>query len=245
MLSYPLRMPSFPEVHVDLGQIKFDRIYQLFLPLIPGGALVGGLLISHPASASALAISLGLGRYSRFAFLVCAVYIVGLVLYGFSLAVAGNSSLLLTWIVFKMGFKMLRNDAPSKNFVWRRVAYTFLAKSFPPPWDLMHLSPLMWDDAGWFDLYNILQDYVLRGKPIIPNEMYLLFTNLQATGWALLYLSLRSVRLFWPVVVVSVVLILSGVSLQFVVNLFYWKYDRLTHWDFTARLIDEIRKRET
>jgi hypothetical protein len=30
----------------------------------------------------------------------------------------------------------------------------------------------------------------------------------------------------------------------FLVQYFYWKYDRLTPWDFIARLINEIKMRE-
>ncbi len=76
-------MAFLPEIHVNLEQLAFERIYQLFLPLIPGSTLVGGLMLAKPASVFAVTSALGLGRYSRFAAPLCVVYIVGFVLFGF------------------------------------------------------------------------------------------------------------------------------------------------------------------
>ena len=47
------------------------------------------------------------------------------------------------------------------------------------------------------------------------------------------------------VLVVAIIIIFSAVTLPFGANFFYWKYDRLTPWDFTARLINEIRVGQT
>jgi hypothetical protein len=74
----------------------------------------------------------------------------------------------------------------------------------------------------------------------------LFVTYLQATAWALLYLYMRTpMRGHRSVLVISIILIFSAVTLPFSANFFYWKYDRLTPWDFTARLISEIRVRQT
>jgi hypothetical protein len=48
----------------------------------------------------------------------------------------------------------------------------------------------------------------------------------------------------WSIMAVSAVLILSTATVSFMANYYYWKYDRLTPWDFTARLINEIKIRE-
>jgi hypothetical protein len=239
-------MALLPEVHVNFGQVAFERIYQIFMPLIPGSTLVGGLMLVYPASAAAASSALGLGRYSRFALLLCIIYIVGFVLYGLSVFVTANCSVILTDIVFKKWPPKRPNQVSSKSTVWRRVASEFLGASLTPPLPLPQAPALVAHDIEWQDLYNVLQDYVLRGVPVLHNELLLFVTYLQATAWALLYLYLRTpMRGHRSVLVISIILIFSAVILPFGANFFYWKYDRLTPWDFTARLINEIRVRQT
>jgi hypothetical protein len=238
-------MSMLPEIRVDFGPVTFERIYQIFLPLIPGGTLVGGLVLAHPQRVHDIELTLGLGRYSRIAILVCSIYLVGFILYGFSLMISGNCAVLFANVVPKLWPPVRPNEAPSKSWVWRCVAAEFLGQSLSPPPLAAPTPPLAGNDIHWQDLYNILQDYVLRGVAVLPNEFFFLFTSLQATGWALFYLYWRTfVRGHWSVLVVSVIFILSTAPMTFLVNFFYWKYDRLSPWDFTARLINEIRSRE-
>lgn len=245
MVSYELRMALLPEIHVNFGQITFERFYQVFLPLIPGGTLVGGLVLAHPQRVHDMEFNLGLGRYSRVVILVCSVYIAGLILYGISLAISGNCSVFLAGLVPKLWPPMRPNEAPSKSWVWRCVASEFLGTSLSPPHLPMPAPPLSGNDVQWQDLYNVLQDYALRGAAVLPNELLLVFTHLQATGWALFYLYWKTgLRGHWSVMVASVILILSFAPVPFTANFFYWKYDRITPWDFTARLINEIKIRE-
>ncbi len=237
-------MALLPEIHVNFDQFTFERFYQIFLPLIPGGTLVGGLIFAHPGPVNTVAVTLGLGRYSRVAVFLCAVYIVGLVLYGFSVVIAGNWSLLLAYAVGARWSQGRPNEQASKNFVWRQVAAEFLGEALTPP-NPPQVHPLFGHDVEWQDLYNVLQDYVLRALPLLPNEIALLFTYLQATGWALLYLYFTTaMRGHWSVIVVSITVILFGAGNIFLANFFYWRYDRLSQWAFTARLINEIRMRE-
>lgn len=238
-------MAFLPEIHVNLEQLTFERIYQLFLPLIPGSTLVGGLMFAKPASVFAVSSALGLGRYSRFAVLLCVVYIVGFVLYGFSIWMVGNCTVLLNYVVYKKWPPKRPNETSSKSFVWRRVAAELLGASLIPPTAQLPLPPLSGNDVEWQDLYNILQDYALRNFAVVPKEVWTIFMYFQATGWALLYLYLRTpLRGHWSVLVVSIALIFLGITFPFGNYFFYWKYDRLTAWDFTARLINEIKMRE-
>jgi hypothetical protein len=240
-------MTMLPEVHVNLGQVTFERIYQVFLPLIPGGTLVGGLVLAYPQRVHEAEVTLGLGRYSRVAVLVCSVYLVGFILYGFSLVVSGNCAVFLANIVPRLWPPNRANEGPSKSWVWRCVASEFLGPSLSPsPSTVPGATPAYGFDVEWRDLYNILQDYMLRGVVVLSNEFFLLFTYLQATGWALFYLYWRTaLRGHWSVMVVSITLILSTAPVTFTANFFYWNYDRLTPWDFTARLINEIEIRKT
>jgi hypothetical protein len=237
-------MALLPEIHVNFDQLTFERVYQIFLPLIPGFTLVGGLMFAHPHSTYAVAVALGMGRYSRVAVLLCSVYVVGLILYGFSVGVTGNCSVLLAMSIGKIWPPIRQNEGLSKSTIWRRVAAEFLGSLTPLPAGLS-LPAIGGNDVEWQDFYNVLQDYVLRGIPVLHNELLLLFTYLQATSWALIYLYWRTaMRGHWSILVVSITTIIFSATLPFAVNFFYWQYDRLTPWDFTARLINEIKMRE-
>ncbi len=171
-----------PEVHVNLGQVTFERMYQVFLPLIPGGTLVGGLVLAYPQRVHEAEATLGLGRYSRVAVLVCSVYLVGFILYGFSLTVSGNCAVFLVNIVYKFWPPKRQNEGPSKSWVWRCVASEFLGQSLSPSLSTAPGAPPAYGfDVEWQDLYNILQDYILRGVSVLPNEFFLLFTYLTSS----------------------------------------------------------------
>jgi hypothetical protein len=236
-------MALLPEIHVNFDQLTFERVYQVFLPLIPGFTLVGGLVFAHPHNAYAVTVALGMGKYSRVAVLLASVYVAGLILYGLSVVIAGNCSMLLSELVGKMWAVRRPNEAPSKSTIWRRVAAEFLGSL--APLQSQNLPGIIGNDVEWQDFYNVLQDYILRRTPVLHNEILLLFTYLQATSWALMYLYWRTaMRGHWSVFVVSITTIIFGATLPFGANFFYWKYDRLTPWDFTARLINEIKMRE-
>jgi hypothetical protein len=230
-----------------LGKLHSSVFTKFFLPLIPGGTLVGGLVFAYPQRAYDVAVTLGLGRYSRVAVFICSVYLVGFILYGFSLTVSGNCGVFLVMTVYKRWPPNRENEAPSKSWVWRCVASQFLGQSLcPSPSTAPPGTPAGYTfDVEWRDLYNVLQDYILRGVSVLPNEVFLLFTYLQASGWALFYLYWKApFRGHWSIMVVSIFLILSTAPITFTTNFAYWKYDRLTAWDFTARLINEIKIRE-
>jgi hypothetical protein len=241
-------MALLPDVHVNVGQITFERIYQIFLPIIPGSTLVGGLVLAHPASAHSLAVTLGLGPYARFAILLLIVYIVGFVLSGFSIFMTGNCTVLLGYLIGKKKewVPIRQNQVSSQSFIFRRVASEFLGSSLTPsPQAQPPALPFTGNDIEWQDFYNVLQDYVLRGIAILSNEAQLFFTHLEATGWALLYLYFRTaLRGHWSVLLLSLSVILLGMTSLFSSYYFYWKNDRLTPWNFIARLISEIRVRE-
>ena len=235
-------MALLPELHVNLGEFSFERVYQLFLPLVPGGALVGGLVLNDPASLSAKAVAFGIGSYPRVAILVCAAYVTGLALYGVSMLIAGSCTAIVGHVVYKK-WPPRRPNSSSKSLLFRRVAAQFLGESLIPSAAVPPYSdPFVGNDTEWQDWYNILQDYVLRRSWTRLNEIGLLFVHLQATGWALLYLHSRTVIFAnrW-VFAVSVILIVEGAVIFFGLNYNYWKNDRLSAWDFVARLVGEIR----
>src|SRR5438093_355922 len=204
-------MALLPDVHVNLDRLTFEnayqRAYQIVLPLIPGWTLVGGFTFAYPHIAYGAAATLGLGRYSRVAVFLCSVYVAGLVLYGFSLAVTIICSIALTGFVLKNAPVRRTNEVQSKATIFRRVAAEFLGTLAPA---------IAGNDVEWLDFYNVLQDYVLRGTPILNNEAQLFLAHLQATAWALMYLYWKTaIRGHWSVLVVSITLILFGATLPF------------------------------
>jgi hypothetical protein len=67
----------------------------------------------------------------------------------------------------------------------------------------------------------------------------------QATGWAVIFLSVISGHaLYWTVVALAWLFVLVGSTFYFFSGLAYATSDRLTYWDFTARLLAEIHKME-
>lgn len=234
-------MALLPEVHIHFGQLTFERIYQVFLPLVPGATLVGGLMLAHPTSAQSAVLAFGIGRYLGYAILVCAAYIVGLMLYRFSTLSAGIVTGTLNTIVVRKWPPRRQNLASSQTTLFRRVAAEFLGSSLaPPPTN----PPLSGNDVEWQDWYNILQDYVLRDAVGRLNEYTLLFLHLQATGWALLYLYFTTIlRVHRSALILSLSLVTLGAAVVFLTSYNYWRNDRLSPWDFVARLVYGIRRR--
>src|SRR5882757_6740247 len=155
-------MSMLPEIHVNFGPVTFERIYQIFLPLIPGGTLVGGLILAYPQRVHDAEVTIGLGRYSRVAVLACSIYLVGFILYGFSLMISANCTVFLSNIVYKFWPPNRPNEAASKSWVWRRVASEFLGPSFSlSPYTAPVPLPGYLFDVEWRAVYKILHDYIL------------------------------------------------------------------------------------
>ena len=251
-----------PEVHINLDRLAIHHIYQVFLPFVPGCTLLIGLLLAHPEF-SVLAAVAGLGYYSRLAAVVFVAYAAGLVLYAvsafFGAALSTSASRLCFTI--KRWRPIRDNLVISQNRVWRTVAASFLGNKLPPippvlpgssglttaSWQFAPHVPqaVLQYDADWNDWYNVLQDYVLRGIPLLHPDTLFLWAIIQATGWALIFVSLQpGLGRHWGVLVVVVPVVLFCALPQFGAVYFYYKYDRLMPADFTARLLAEIRTRK-
>jgi hypothetical protein len=257
-------MALLPEVHVSLDRPTIQHIYQLFLPFFPGGTLILGLALARPDSLAYFAASRGIGYYSLIVAAVFLAYVAGLMLYSLSLNFGAILSTILNqlcWTSTKC--RPTRNNATtSQNHVWRTVAAAFLGKQLTPSSpaglagsglftssnDFPHGVPasVQQYDLDWNDWYNVLQDYVLRGVPVLPSEVFFLFMIIQATGWALLIVSVpsRLGRQHPVALVVIALLVVFSALTQFGASYFYFKYDRLPAMELTARLLAEIRERE-
>ena len=123
--------------------------------------------------------------------------------------------MLLGSVIYKKWPPRRPNEIPSRSTIWRRVASEFLGTLTPLP-TAPNAPGIIGNDIEWQDFYNVLQDYVLRGSPVLPKDFLLVFTYLQATGWALLYLYWRTaLNGHWSVLVVSLVVILSAPHILF------------------------------
>jgi hypothetical protein len=256
-------MALLPDVHVNLDRPTIQHIYQLFLPLVPGGALVIGLLSAHPDWFGRFGAASGVGYYSRIAGIIFLAYAVGLMLFLLSV----HFGALLTYYLGNLCARSPKlrpirtNLSISQNRVWRTVAAEFLGKQLAPTppalpgvdlfTDTTNLPPpvplsVQRYDVDWLDWYNVLQDFVLRGTPVLAPDVYFLFTIVQATGWAVIIVSFYSLLGRHHPVALSVValLVLFTAMVQFMANYFYQQFDRLMPADFTARLLAEIRARE-
>lgn len=98
-------------------------------------------------------------------------------------------------------------------------------------------------DALWEEWYRILQDYLLRDIPVVSNEGAFVWVGLQSTGWASVALCFVSpYARHWAVYMLASMFILFGALFPFLATFSYLSSDRLAYWDFTARLLAEIRK---
>ena len=256
-------MSLLPEVRLNLDRPTIQHIYELFLPIIPGGTLVMGLLSARPEWLVHLGAASGVGYYSRIAGIVFLAYVAGLMLFVLSIHVGGLLMGALNEIYSRSPkLRPVRiNLSISQNRVWRTVADAFLGKQLAPTPPALSGSGLFTNstqfqqpvpaavlqyDQDWNDWYNLLQDYVLRGIPVLANEAFFLFTITQATGWAIIVVSANShfgrhhpISLF-----IVALLVLLTALLPFLASYYYQRFDRLSALDFTARLLAEIRARE-
>ncbi|HEV1994623.1 MAG TPA: hypothetical protein VGR03_09850 [Candidatus Acidoferrum sp.] len=134
------------------------------------------------------------------------------------------------------------NIALSQRPAWRKLAAEVLGTGLAPTPGVLG-NPA--EDQEWKDWYDALQEFLLKGWPVLSSEVQLLWAHLQATGWALLALYFKTtIRGHWSVVLVAVSLILTSIGLPVMSMFTYWTMDRLTYWDFMGRLLHELRTRE-
>jgi hypothetical protein len=147
--------------------------------------------------------------------------------------------------------------------IWRKVAGEFLGKTLapaePPPIAITpenigtagsmfkdSVNARMEHNAQWQEWYNVLQDFLLKGTPVLNPDAAFVLLGVQATGWAEIYLSVLSGHaLSWTIVALAWLFVFVGSSFYFFSTLSYVTSDRLTYWDFTARLLAETRKPES
>jgi hypothetical protein len=97
----------------------------------------------------------------------------------------------------------------------------------------------------WQELYNVLQDYILRGIAILSNDTVVGLTGFQAMGWAVIVMASFIPAWRHPALLASgAFAILVGAAGPFLLLFNYWKFDRLTYWDFIARLLAEVHARD-
>lgn len=100
-------------------------------------------------------------------------------------------------------------------------------------------------DLEWQELYNVLQDYILRGVAVLSNDTLIGLMAFQAMGWAVVVMAFFTPAWRHPALLsAGAFAVLAGAAAPFGLLLNYWKFDRLTYWDFVARLLAEIHARE-
>jgi hypothetical protein len=249
-----------PAVHVALDRPAIHHIYEVILPVVPGGILVTGLLFAHPQF-SARAATLGIGYYTRVSVAGLFAYAVGLLLFAWSNHFGVLVSTAAAAFYFRKGKhppKGRGNRIVSQNHVWRTAAANVLGDRLAPsppstgfftvgPSDPLQLAPsaVQQYDIDWNDWYDVLQDYVLRKKPIVQPEIPFFATIIQAIGWAFAVLALQpGLGRHWPILFALIPIVLVLALFHFGVNYVYYRYDRLSPIEFTARLVAEIRRQE-
>ena len=217
-----------------------------------------GLVLAHQ-SLSPLGATTTLGRYSRIGVAVFGAYITGLMLYALSFYFGSILSVTASNLCFRVQrWRPFRNNITiSQNHVWRTVAASVLGSQLTPPppaggglttSSSQFTAPppippsVLQHDIDWNDWYNVLQDYVLRGTYILSSDTLFFWTIVQATSWAIVFLLLHvGLGGHWYIAIPASLVILTAL-LPFGAVYTYFKFDRLTAADFTARLLIELRK---
>jgi hypothetical protein len=101
------------QLHFNLGEIGFTRVYQVLLPLVPGAVLVGALGAAHSGHWLLQSESESLARAALW---VLAAYVVGLLLFGSSVIVTTIVSGLAIGIVFRFTKPRRNNLALSSGY---------------------------------------------------------------------------------------------------------------------------------
>ena len=249
-----------PQIHLNFGPTSLDRVYQFSLPLIPGGLFMGGVLLAHPEIGASLRHSLGLSESANLFVLAFLAYVSGFVLFAASGIVAGTVSGIVQSLVFRRWTPLRWSRSLSQCTAWRSVAASFLGDKLAPALPQTQPTTSAFEqimasinklgekqnyDAMWEEWYRILQDYLLRDAPIISNDAVFTWVALQATGWAGVGLCFFDpAARHWIVYLLTSTFILFGSLFPFLATLGYLSNERLTYWDFTAKLLAEIRTRE-
>lgn len=254
----------FPEVHLNLDKLAFEHLYQLLLmPFIPGSVLVGGLVLVRPDLITSVPFAAGISPYVRLVVGIVAAYIVGWILYAVAILIMG---LLFGLVLLALRKRSLvrNNHAQSHGPIWQKVVRQFLGPELAPspsPAPLpvaqmpaekvaaaiaRNFDSAVQSHAEWQEWYDVLQDYVLRDVPVVNEGSMLFFVTVQATGWALAWLSIAGARArHWEFYAIELLFILLSGFAYGASFLGYLTRDRLPYWRYTALLLAEVRKTAT
>lgn len=253
-----------PQIHLNLDSVAFDRLYQILLvPFIPGSVLVGGLVLIRPELMASIPLVSELSPYVRLLLIVIAAYVVGWVLYAATVIVTGITTAILGLIFFKKQF-VRDNQNLSHGTAWQKAATQFLGPeltpaplptpALPAQVSLQQIGErfkqtfesTLKSNNEWKEWYDVLQEYLLKDVPPISENAVVLVITAEATGWALVCLSIASVHArHWQFYGLEILFILMGLlaPIGWAVN--YLNSDRLHYWKYTALLLSEVRKTKT
>jgi hypothetical protein len=242
-----------PPIQFNVGQVPFEKLYHYVVPVIPGFTLLVALLLGQPAWFLQVSSELGLAGFAKVAVLVCAAYTCGFILHFVSLGITTIlTTSLFPFILNKMSQKWewLVPERPNYGFMklsWRGVAEKFLG-DLAPHRSLRGVASgkdgLDAYDAEWREWYNVLQEYIAKG-PTLSSKGWTTSAALQASGWSVLIASFYIPALtHWPVLIPALLSILLGNGIPMYAFYRWPNYDRFSSWDFTAKLLAEVRRHE-
>lgn len=126
-------MPELP-VKLELSRMSRPDVYLLLAPLLPGGALLGAIVLRNWPLAAKFIYSHFLGYYSKITILALAAYFLGLLMMFVSEAISREVSRQLgRWIPHP---NQNQNYRPWNALEWRRLARLFIGSKLTPETDL-------------------------------------------------------------------------------------------------------------
>ncbi len=258
---------------LDFHRLSYPRVFQVLSPLLPGGALVLGLLVGRPSLAGMLNLENRPNGYLTIILLTFAAYVCGYVLIHGSSAI---SHMVAGAIIFSQKTPPLVSEVFSKNIAWRTAAGRFLGPELAPESievfnreafetarnaaqtitdETLRLtetqrvyeehSPRLFSDFAWQNWYDAMLFYFYPNRFQHDWEAMSAMTVYHAIGWSGVFLFSVTSAFRHPLfIMVSLITTLLGLLYPLAVQKSLITNDP-SHVQVMASLIGEFRKTES
>jgi hypothetical protein len=260
-------------LNIDISKLSYPDAVQWLVPVIPGGVLVTGLLLTQNEIEAAFFAETQISSGMKVAIALFAAYVVGFVLSSLVRIIEYFIGYSLGWWI---GTKrdLQPTMEPYGDQAWRRAARKLIGEDLAPSTDERYDPRIhamqkeaaekiadcderqraLWAvelrqlemrlaDGEWYRWYQVLKNYFYRPNPELSIGMSSLLA-LQTTGWTGLILLLVTPLKHWFLWVTCILSIIFGIAGEMATWGFGSDPDRWGH-KLTAEILQEVKKRES
>jgi hypothetical protein len=259
-------------LNIELSRISYPETVHWLAPVIPGGVLVTGVLLTRNPIEAAFYGQSQIAPGAKVAIALFAVYVSGFVL--------SNIVRIIEYLLgYALGYwagskqSSLPQMEPSTNKDWRRAARKLIGDDLAPSTDEVYNSVIhetakkvaeaisdnqarqeaLWNielhhlnirisDGEWYRWYQILKQYFDKPNPDLAVGLSTLLT-LQTTGWVGIILLLITPLQHWFIWAICIISIILGFAGEIAQWAFGTVGDQWGH-KLTADILQEVKSRE-